>query len=149
MDSVDLDVNQFFKAMESVLGGGSQEQGGSDGGFDGKSSSSDMDFDDSDEEDDFAEESGDRDVGDAFMESYSDALNKELSSTTIEKSFARAPQPDANNEGASDAAATDKEMTPVDVDLNLVESILNSYSSQQGLPGPASNLLGLMGVKVG
>ncbi|KAL6661330.1 hypothetical protein ACP70R_000714 [Stipagrostis hirtigluma subsp. patula] len=180
MDSVDLDVNQFFKAMESVLGGGSQEQGGSDGGFDGKSSSSDMDFDDSDEEDDFAEESGDRDVGDAFMESYSDALNKELSSTTIEKSFARAPQPDANNEqrslncifsmwrfgpvwdsssskihagsgvckGASDAAATDKEMTPVDVDLNLVESILNSYSSQQGLPGPASNLLGLMGVKV-
>jgi hypothetical protein len=39
-------------------------------------------------------------------------------------------------------------MAPVDVDLNLVESFLNSYSSQQGLPGPASNLLGLMGVKV-
>jgi hypothetical protein len=51
-------------------------------------------------------------------------------------------------QGPSDAAATDAEMTPVDVDLNLVESILNSYSSQQGLPGPASNLLGLMGVKV-
>jgi len=51
-------------------------------------------------------------------------------------------------QGPSDAAATDSEMTPVDVDLNLVESILNSYSSQQGLPGPASNLLGLMGVKV-
>jgi hypothetical protein len=41
---VDLDVNQFFKAMESVLGGGSQEQAGSDDGFDRKSSSSDMDF---------------------------------------------------------------------------------------------------------
>lgn len=51
-------------------------------------------------------------------------------------------------QGPSSAAATDGEMTPVDVDLNLVESILNSYSSQQGLPGPASNLLGLMGVKV-
>lgn len=48
----------------------------------------------------------------------------------------------------SDDAATGAEMTPVDVDLNLVESILNSYSSQQGLPGPASSLLGLMGIKV-
>lgn len=148
MESVDLDVNQFFKAMESVLGGGSQEQAGSDDGFDRKSSSSDMDFDDSDEDNDFAEELGDKDVDESFMESYSDALNKELSSTTLEKSFARAPRPETNNEGPSDAAATDAEMTPVDVDLNLVESILNSYSSQQGLPGPASNLLGLMGVKV-
>ncbi|XP_062192210.1 protein ecdysoneless homolog [Phragmites australis] len=150
MESVDLDVNQFFKAMESVLGGSSHEQAGRDGGFNRKSSSSDMDFDDSDEENDFDEESGDKNVADDFMESYSDALNKELSSTTIKKSFARAPLSDANNEGPSemDVSATDGEMTPVDVDLNLVESILNSYSSQQGLPGPASNLLGLMGVKV-
>lgn len=44
MESVDLDVNQFFKAMESVFGGGSREQAGSDDGFDRKSSSSDMDF---------------------------------------------------------------------------------------------------------
>lgn len=44
MESVDLDVNKFFKAMESVLGGGSQGQVGSDDRFDRKSSSSDMDF---------------------------------------------------------------------------------------------------------
>jgi len=31
-------------------------------------------------------------MDDSFMESYSDALNKELSSTTLEKSFARAPR---------------------------------------------------------
>ncbi|OEL31614.1 Protein ecdysoneless-like protein [Dichanthelium oligosanthes] len=148
MESVDLDVNQFLKAMESVLGGGLREQAGSDDSFDRKSSSSAMDFDDSDEENDFAEELGDKDVDDSFMESYSDALNKELSSTTLEKSFARAPRTGTNDEGPSNASATDGEMTPVDVDLNLVESILNSYSSQQGLPGPASNLLGLMGVKV-
>lgn len=42
----------------------------------------------------------------------------------------------------------DDELTPVDVDFNLVKSFLDSFSSQQGLPGPASNLLGLMGVKV-
>jgi hypothetical protein len=44
MESVNLDVNKFFKAMELVFGGGSQEQADSDDGFDRKSSSSDMDF---------------------------------------------------------------------------------------------------------
>lgn len=44
------------------------------------------------------EESGEKGMDNAFMESYSDALNKELSMTTIEKSFARAPHPDTSNE---------------------------------------------------
>lgn len=39
-------------------------------------------------------------------------------------------------------------MTPVDVDLNLVTNILESYSSQAGLAGPASNLLQSMGVQL-
>lgn len=44
MESVDLDVNQFFKAMESVLGKASQEKAGNDIETDRMSSSSDMDF---------------------------------------------------------------------------------------------------------
>lgn len=50
--------------------------------------------DDSDEENEFAEdeELGDKDMDASFMESYTDALNKELSSTTLERSFARAPR---------------------------------------------------------
>lgn len=43
MESVDLDVNQFFKAMESVLGR-SKDEPGNEAGFDGKSSSSDIDL---------------------------------------------------------------------------------------------------------
>lgn len=54
--------------------------------------------DDSDYGSDFGEESGEKGMDNAFMESYSDALNKELSMTTIEKSFARAPHPDTSNE---------------------------------------------------
>jgi len=42
----------------------------------------------------------------------------------------------------------DEDFSPVDVDVNLVKSFLDSFSSQQGLPGPASNLLGLMGVQL-
>ena len=41
----------------------------------------------------------------------------------------------------------DEDFSP-DVDVNLVKSFLDSFSSQQGLPGPASNLLGLMGVQL-
>ncbi|KAG2224647.1 hypothetical protein INT45_007892, partial [Circinella minor] len=35
---------------------------------------------------------------------------------------------------------------PVDVNLNLVKNILESYKSQQGLPGPAGNILGQFGI---
>lgn len=51
-------------------------------------------------------------------------------------------------QGTSNATEDmDEDFTPVDVDVNLVKSFLDSFSSQQGLPGPASNLLGLMGVQ--
>ncbi len=39
-------------------------------------------------------------------------------------------------------------LSRVDVDVNLVKSFLDSFSSKQGLPDPASNLLGLMGVQL-
>ena len=34
----------------------------------------------------------------------------------------------------------------VDLDLNLVKNLLDSYSAQNGLAGPVSNLLGSMGL---
>ena len=40
----------------------------------------------------------------------------------------------------------DEDLQPVDIDLNLVQSLLASYAGQQGLPGPVSNLAGLMGL---
>ena len=44
------------------------------------------------------------------------------------------------------ADAGQDSLTPVDLDLNLVQSLLESYSSQHGLPGPASNIAGLLGL---
>lgn len=46
------------------------------------------------------------------------------------------------------AEGTDEEFAPVDVDFNLVKNLLDSFSSQQGNPGPASNLLGLLGLQL-
>ncbi|CAK7352260.1 unnamed protein product [Dovyalis caffra] len=150
MTEVDLDVDRFLKDMESVMKHYSPKD--SAGGVDSEeASSSDMDFDESEDESDIMEASEDNvDGEDTFMNTYSDALNEELKNTTLKKSFVRTDdQLSKKNEGTSNAVEDmDEEFTPVDVDVNLVKSLLDSYSSQQGQPGPTSNLLGLMGLQL-
>ncbi|XP_030444511.2 protein ecdysoneless homolog isoform X2 [Syzygium oleosum] len=142
-DTVDLDVDRFFKDMESVLGRHEMEVSSPDGDA-GEGSSSDMDFDESEDATD------DEDKEDIFMDSYTDALNRELKSSTLTESFVRAnEEPLKTNQGASSSTQDmDEDFTPVDVDVNLVKNLLDSFSSQEGLPGPASNLLGLMGLRL-
>lgn len=53
-----------------------------------------------------------------------------------------------DNSEEEDSGTGGSVMAPVDVDLNLVSNILESYSSQAGLAGPASNLLQSMGVQL-
>lgn len=38
------------------------------------------------------------------------------------------------------------DLTPVDIDLNLVANLLESYTAQAGLAGPVSNILQSMGI---
>ncbi|XP_027178227.1 protein ecdysoneless homolog [Coffea eugenioides] len=147
---VDFDADRFMKDMESVLRGQCFEDTGNDVDH-GESSSSDTDFDDFEDDSDIAEPSEhEEEGGDAFMESYTDALNKELKPTTLDRSFIRANEETLKkDEGISNATEDmEEEFNPVDVDVNLVKSLLDSFSSQQGLPGPASNLLGLMGLQL-
>lgn len=39
-------------------------------------------------------------------------------------------------------------MQPVDVDFNLVKNLLESYTSQEGGAGPASNILQSLGIHI-
>lgn len=57
---------------------------------------------------------------------------------------ARPARPTAG--GLREEEDKDEELQPVDIDLNLVQNLLASYAGQQGLPGPVSNLAGLMGL---
>ncbi|KAF3968507.1 hypothetical protein ACB098_02G137600 [Castanea mollissima] len=150
LKEVDLDVDRFIKDMESVMKRQGFEDVGSNVDIE-DGSSSDFDLDESEDESDIAEPSEDNEEEkDTFMHSYSDAMNEELKPTSIAKSFVRAnEQATKKDEGTSNATEDmDADFTPVDVDVNLVKSFLDSFSSQQGLPGPASNLLGLMGVQL-
>lgn len=45
-----------------------------------------------------------------------------------------------------DIEEEDDEFQPVNIDVNLVKNMLESYGAQQGLPGPASNILNSMGI---
>ncbi|KAL0423163.1 UNVERIFIED_CONTAM: protein ecdysoneless [Sesamum radiatum] len=166
---VDFDVDQFMKDMETVMGHRGSKDKGSDFDLE-EGSSSDLDFDDYEEDSEHSEDI--EEGGDQFMRSYSDALNKELKATTLSKTFVHAHDQASkkNNEeessrkergyenftsirtivmGTSNANdEMDDELTPVDVDINLVKNFLDSYTSQEGLSGPASNLLGLMGLRL-
>lgn len=146
LEEVDLDVDRFMKDMESIMKQHGHQDTAVAHGEEGLSS--EMDFDDSEDESDLGDTSEDNDdAEDVFMHSYSDVMNEELKNTTLKKSFLRASeQSSKENLGAS--SAMDEDFTPVDVDFNLVKGLLDSFSSQQGLPGPTSNLLGLMGVQL-
>ncbi|CAJ1931282.1 unnamed protein product [Sphenostylis stenocarpa] len=144
---VDLDVDQFIKDMESIMKHSDSEVPNSNIE---EGSSSDPDFDDSESDEGELVEDDDDNGEDTFMRSYSDAMNEELKATTLQKSFVRANGQIPKDQGTSNASEhiMDEDFSPVDVDVNLVKSFLHSFSSQQGLPGPASNLLGLMGVQL-
>ncbi|KAK7252440.1 hypothetical protein RIF29_36375 [Crotalaria pallida] len=141
---VELDVDQFIKEVESIM----KLPGGNVANEEG--SSSDLDFDDSDESDMDESAEDDEDGENTFMQTYSDAMNEELKASTIQKNFVRAKeQIPKKDEGTSNATEDmDEEFSPIDVDVNLVKSFLDSFSNQEGLPGPVSNLLGLMGVQL-
>ncbi|XP_007454728.1 PREDICTED: protein SGT1 isoform X4 [Lipotes vexillifer] len=88
------------------------------------------------------------------LKSYMAQMDQELARTSIGKSFTTQKQMEplsqtaSNNSEEEDSGAGGSVMTPVDIDLNLVSNILESYSSQAGLAGPASNLLQSMGVQL-
>lgn len=94
------------------------------------------------------------------MKSYMSQMDQELSHTTLGKSFEKESKlaeavtsqeksRNASSKLASDEANEDQDdSSPVDVDLNLVKNILESFSLQQGLAGPATNILSAMGVNL-
>lgn len=99
-----------------------------------------------------ATDSDDEDT--AFMDAYDQALADELASSRVgsiinPKSSTsaatgdQAETPEASAEAEQPAA---DDLKPVDLDTNLVRNLLQSYTAQQGLAGPAGNLAGLLGL---
>ena len=92
--------------------------------------------------------------GDQELDMYTSAMDKELSLSNIGKSFVKVQektgesQTSKNENDDSNQTTEDDAMKPVDIDLNLVQNFLESYSLQEGLPGPVSNIFTSMGIKI-
>ncbi|KAM6184844.1 protein ecdysoneless homolog [Rhynchocyon petersi] len=148
---ITFDVDSFLNYFDKILGPKPHE-----------SDSDDLDEDDfesldSDDDVDLGEEPGEEaSLKGALdnLKSYMAQMDQELAHTCIGKSFTTQKQVEPvsqatnNTSDEEDSGAAESVMSPVDVDLNLVSNILESYSSQAGLAGPASNLLQSMGVRL-
>ncbi|XP_053547870.1 protein ecdysoneless homolog isoform X2 [Bombina bombina] len=135
---ITFDVDSFTSALEKILGPSPEE----------------LDSDDLESEEDFESLDSDEGLATPFGEdpltslrSYMEVMDHELAQTNIGKSFTTKRKTSEVTAPVSDDAATeDMGLTSVDMDLNLVTNILESFSSQAGLAGPASNILQSMGV---
>jgi hypothetical protein len=79
------------------------------------------------------------DSTDPQLKDYMAQMDEELSMTQLGNTFEKVAYDEDN--GAVN-------VQPVDIDVNLVKNMLESYASQEGLAGPASNLLGSMGILI-
>lgn len=132
-------------------------------------SSSDMseyDWEDTDEDvDDQPPKSGSkakgRGKGQPSIKDYMDMMDRELAQTDVGKSFEKVEEnkktelkPEvkvngkAKKKGSRSIDDEDDDFKPVDIDMTVVKNMLQSLESQQGLAGPASNILGSMGIGV-
>ncbi|KAJ6641855.1 Protein ecdysoneless [Pseudolycoriella hygida] len=73
------------------------------------------------------------------IKAYMQQMDKELAGTTIANSFEKKP--------ADDSFEDIENFEPVDIDVNALKNIAQSYQSQFGGPGPATSLLGSMGIQ--
>ncbi|KAF7266105.1 ecdysoneless cell cycle regulator [Rhynchophorus ferrugineus] len=135
-NKVTFDPNSFASAIQNILNFVIPE----DDSWDLDSDSDMSEY----ENDDFIKDSnlngeGAKDVKNK-MEAYMEQMDKELAGTTIGQSFEKKCT-------LKDSSFEDVEnFNPVDIDVNALKNILESYKSQLGDSGPSSNMLGPMGI---
>ncbi|XP_040906514.1 protein ecdysoneless homolog isoform X2 [Toxotes jaculatrix] len=154
-----FEPDSMANALDRLLGSKEEEELDSD----------DLD-DDEDDDDDEEEEEEEKEEGSSghvemngtdtldSLRRYMDQMDQELMSTNIGKSFHQSnynkagldsgsPHPSATGGVPREEGVEEKEeeIQPLDVDLNLVTNLLESLSCQDGLAGPASNLLQSLG----
>ena len=150
----ELDAGKFMRALEAALGPLPTDGGGAagrgpmrdDGESDADSDDSDGGSGESDDDDDGAEGAAGVDGELASLMAQMDAELQQSQKADDFEMRAAPPKPAAAAAAAGGSDGGGGAERAVDLDFNLVKQLLDSYDSQKGLPGPASNLLGSMGL---
>ncbi|KAJ7324207.1 hypothetical protein JRQ81_017227 [Phrynocephalus forsythii] len=159
---ITFDADSFTAAIDKILGARSEEQSSEELDSDDLEEEEEFEFLGSDEESDLKDDSqgetGLQNKTSGSLKAYMQEMDHELASTNIGKSFKNQPQMVGSANAFSsetpgggleeNSGAEDSDTTPVDVDMNLVTNLLESYNAQAGLAGPASNLLQSMGIQL-
>ena len=80
-------------------------------------------------------------------EAIAEAMREELLETAMASTFTDVEGVSAEEQG-SDGTASSRQQQPLDLDVNLIANMLESFSSQNGLPGPVSNICGDLGISL-
>ncbi|XP_062435966.1 protein ecdysoneless homolog [Rhea pennata] len=149
---VTFDVDSFTSALDRILGADSEE-------LDSDDLDEEEEFDFSDEGDEDLDVENQRQAQKALpnevtgsLKSYMKEMDCELAHTNVGRSFSTqkkgvsSVKATTSQNAGHDSGTEDTELTPIDLDMNLVANMLESYSAQAGLAGPASNILQSMGV---
>lgn len=127
-NKINFDPNSFACAVQNILNFVIPED-------DSWNLESDSDMSEY-EEDNYVKDESYREVK-SKMQQYMEEMDRELAATTIGDSFQK-----HNGDSFEDV----ENFTPVDINVNALKNILESYRSQLGEAGPSSNMLGPMGV---
>ncbi|XP_076324872.1 ecdysoneless cell cycle regulator isoform X2 [Tachypleus tridentatus] len=161
-NKVDFDASNFSDTVHSILD--FKEPDSSEGSSSGMSDYSGEDSDiDLSEESKTNEASYGRNRENLVkeMKEYMGVMDEELAQTNIGLSFERIlpSQPTTSSQQVDQKQEENKNQTlstegdhlqvqPIDVDLTVLKNILESYNSQQGMPGPATSILSSMGFQL-
>jgi len=144
--------NPSFNAALKRLGAENTEllpDSDSDCGEDHKQGRTEQDDEDEGEEDE-GDEGDDCDIDEIDQENNNlrmlmHAMDQELQHQGIGKEFERVPKSDSKK---GQVEVGEEEFHPVEVNLNLVKNLLESYSAQAGEAGPVGNLLCQLGLSL-
>lgn len=137
---INFDPNEFTNAIKNILDLGIPEDS-----WDLESGSEMSEYEEDNESETLSlddQMSPNSQKIDKKLKNYMDAMDKELSTTTIGKSFVQKEKPEEDNFDDIE------NFKPIDIDKNLIQNLLASYKAQMGEAGPTGNLLGPMGVKI-
>lgn len=137
--NIEFNPDEFQSAMQNLL-----ELVIPEDKWDSNSDMSDYDNDDDLEKnlEDMALGNGTN--GKSEFDEYMEEMDRELAKTTIGSSFEKRNATKACVDDFDDI----EDFQPVDIDANTVKNMMESYKAQMGTSGPASNLLGSLGVRL-
>uniref|UniRef100_A0A7S2KKB0 Uncharacterized protein n=1 Tax=Leptocylindrus danicus TaxID=163516 RepID=A0A7S2KKB0_9STRA len=142
LDDVNIDPDKFL----NILNGTFHDLRGDDGFFSDEEDeeSSDDNLSAGEIRKEFFEPVGSDDIG---VSEIMDLMDKELKGTKVEHNGESYIDYNRNEEDGSNDH-DDKSLDPIDIDVNVLSSLLDSLDMEAGGAGPVSNMLREMGVDV-